>query len=146
LLPFWTSILVRVAAWFVLLQSGGLINGALLTLGLLDQPLQLVFNHTGVYIAMVHIISAFMILSIYSGMKGNSPSYIGRAVSPGLHPFRSFLWGYFPPAVRGGRAGWLPVFILSIGYYIHPALPGRPNDQMVRYLVAFYTHSTINWG
>ncbi|MBN0517357.1 ABC transporter permease, partial [Pseudomonas aeruginosa] len=55
LLPFWTSILVRVAAWIVLLQSGGLINGALLKLGLIDQPLQLVFNRTGVYIAMVHI-------------------------------------------------------------------------------------------
>ncbi len=81
LLPFWTSILVRVAAWIVLLQSGGLINGALLKLGLIDQPLQLVFNRTGVYIAMVHIMLPFMILPIYSVMKGISPSYMRAAIS-----------------------------------------------------------------
>jgi putative spermidine/putrescine transport system permease protein len=146
LLPFWTSILVRVAAWIVLLQSGGLINGALLKLGLIDQPLQLVFNRTGVYIAMVHIMLPFMILPIYSVMKGISPSYMRAAISLGCHPFASFWRVYFPQTVAGVGAGCLLVFILSIGYYITPALLGSPNDQMVSYFVAFYTNSTINWG
>lgn len=72
LLPFWTSILVRVAAWIVLLQSGGLINSALMAMGIIDQPLELVFNRTGVYISMVHILLPFMILPLYSVMKGIS--------------------------------------------------------------------------
>ncbi len=146
LLPFWTSILVRVAAWIVLLQSGGLINGALIKLGLIDQPLELVFNRTGVYIAMVHIMLPFMILPIYSVMKGISPSYMRAAISLGCHPFASFWRVYFPQTVAGVGAGCLLVFILSIGYYITPALLGSPNDQMVSYFVAFYTNTTINWG
>jgi len=120
LLPFWTSILVRVAAWIVLLQSGGLINGTLLKLGIIDQPLELVFNRTGVYIAMVHIMLPFMILPIYSVMKGISPSYVRAAISLGCHPFASFWRVYFPQTLPGVGAGSLLVFILSIGYY-------RPN-------------------
>ena len=146
LLPFWTSILVRVAAWIVLLQSGGLINSALIKLGLIDQPLQLVFNRAGVYIAMVHIMLPFMILPIYSVMKGISPSYVRAAISLGCHPFASFWRVYFPQTVAGVGAGCLLVFIMSIGYYITPALLGGPGDQMVSYFVAFYTNVTINWG
>lgn len=81
LLPFWTSILVRVAAWIVLLQSGGLINSALMAMGVIDKPLELVFNRTGVYISMVHILLPFMILPIYSVMKGISPTYMRAAIS-----------------------------------------------------------------
>ncbi|CAD5378712.1 Spermidine Putrescine ABC transporter permease component potB (TC_3.A.1.11.1) [Pseudomonas sp. OF001] len=146
LLPFWTSILVRVAAWIVLLQSGGLINGTLQALGIIDEPLQLVFNRTGVYISMVHIMLPFMILPIYSVMKGISPTYMRAAVSLGCHPFASFWRVYFPQTLAGVGAGGLLVFILSIGYYITPALLGSPNDQMISYFVAFYTNTTINWG
>ena len=146
LLPFWTSILVRVAAWIVLLQSGGLINSALIAMGVIDQPLQLVFNRTGVYVAMVHIMLPFMILPIFSVMKGISPSYMRAAISLGCHPFASFWRVYFPQTLAGVGAGCLLVFILSIGYYITPALLGSPNDQMISYFVAFYTNTTINWG
>lgn len=146
LLPFWTSILVRVAAWIVLLQSGGLINSALISLGIIEQPLQLVFNRSGVYVAMVHIMLPFMILPIYSVMKGISPCYMRAAVSLGCHPFASFWRVYFPQTLAGVGAGCLLVFILSIGYYITPALLGSPNDQMISYFVAFYTNTTINWG
>ena len=146
LLPFWTSILVRVAAWIVLLQSGGLINSALIGMGVIDQPLELVFNRTGVYIAMVHIMLPFMILPIYSVMKGISPSYMRAAISLGCHPFASFWRVYFPQTLAGVGAGCLLVFILAIGYYITPALLGSPTDQMVSYFVAFYTNTSINWG
>ncbi|KAH1282004.1 hypothetical protein KXX11_004009, partial [Aspergillus fumigatus] len=69
LVPFWTSILVRVAAWIVLLQSEGLVNSALMGLGLVHEPVPLLFNRTGVVIAMVHILLPFMILPLYSVMK-----------------------------------------------------------------------------
>lgn len=146
LLPFWTSILVRVAAWIVLLQSGGLINGALMAMGIIDKPLELVFNRVGVYISMVHILLPFMILPIYSVMKGISPSYVRAAISLGCHPFAAFWRVYFPQTYAGIGAGCLLVFILAIGYYITPALLGSPNDQMVSYFVAFYTNTSINWG
>lgn len=146
LLPFWTSILVRVAAWIVLLQSGGLINSGLMAMGIIDKPLELVFNRVGVYISMVHILLPFMILPIYSVMKGISPTYMRAAISLGCHPFASFWRVYFPQTYAGIGAGCLLVFILAIGYYITPALLGSPNDQMVSYFVAFYTNTSINWG
>ncbi|MBC3951321.1 ABC transporter permease [Pseudomonas folii] len=146
LLPFWTSILVRVAAWIVLLQSSGLINGALMAMGIIDKPLELVFNRVGVYVSMVHIMLPFMILPIYSVMKGISPTYMRAAISLGCNPFASFWRVYFPQTYAGIGAGCLLVFILSIGYYITPALLGSPNDQMVSYFVAFYTNTSINWG
>lgn len=146
LLPFWTSILVRVAAWIVLLQQGGLINQALMALGLTNEPLQLVFNRFGVYVAMVHILLPFMILPLYSVMKGISPTYLRAAMSLGCPPFKSFWKVYFPMTVPGIAAGGLLVFILSMGYYITPALLGSPKEQMVSYFVAFYTNETTNWG
>ena len=146
LLPFWTSVLVRVAAWIVLLQNNGLVNTFLEHLGLIDSSLQLVFNRFGVYVAMVHIMLAFMILPLYSVMKNIPQSYQRAAISLGCPPMISFWLVYLPQTYAGIGAGCLLVFILSIGYYITPALLGSPTDQMVSYFVAFYTNTTINWG
>jgi len=146
LLPFWTSVLVRVAAWIVLLQNEGLVNHALIGLGLTNEPLQLVFNRFGVYIAMVHIMLPFMVLPLYSVMKGISPVYVRAAVSLGCPPFKSFWKIYFPQTLPGVGAGALLVFIICMGYYITPALLGGPKEQMASYFVAFYTNQTINWG
>ena len=146
LLPFWTSLLVRTAAWIVLLQSGGLLNGLLMALGFTDQPLELVFNRFGVIVAMTHILLPFMILPLYSVMKGIPPYYVRAAVSLGAHPFLAFWKVYVPQTIAGVGAGCLLTYILALGYYITPALVGGPADQMVSYFVAFYTNKTINWG
>lgn len=146
LLPFWTSVLVRVASWIVLLQREGLINSALMHLGIIGEPLQLAFNRVGVYIAMVHILLPFVILPAYSVMKSIPQTYMRAAISLGDHPFAAFWKIYFPQTVAGVAAGALLVFIMCIGYYITPALLGSPEEQMVSYYVAFYTNVTINWG
>ncbi|OXI98244.1 polyamine ABC transporter substrate-binding protein [Burkholderia sp. AU33647] len=146
LIPFWTSVLVRVAAWIVLLQSEGLINTALIGSGLISHPLTLLFNRVGVYISMTHILLPFMILPLYSVMKSIPPTYQRAAVSLGSHPFAAFWRVYVPQTYPGVGAGALLVFILAIGYYITPALLGGPNDQMVSYYVAYFTNVTINWG
>lgn len=146
LLPFWTSILVRVAAWIVLLQNEGPINKALMALRLISDPLQLVFNRFGVYIAMVHILLPFVVLPLYAVMKSVPPSYMRAAISLGCPPFKSFWKVYFPQTLPGVGAGGLLVFILAMGYYITPALLGSPKEQMTSYFVAFYTNETINWG
>ncbi len=146
LLPFWTSVLVRVAAWIVLLQNEGLVNSALMGLGLTDSPVQLLFNRVGVYVAMVHILLPFMVLPLYSVMKGISPVYMRAALSLGCPPFKSFWKIYFPQTLPGIGAGGLLVFIMCMGYYITPALLGGPQEQMLSYFIAFYTNQTINWG
>ena len=146
LIPFWTSILVRVAAWIVLLQTEGLVNHTLIGLGLIRQPLELLFNRVGVYISMTHILLPFMILPLYSVMKSVPATYQRAAVSLGSHPFAAFWRVYVPQTYPGVGAGALLVFILALGYYITPALLGGPDDQMVSYYVAYFTNVTINWG
>lgn len=146
LIPFWTSILVRVAAWIVLLQSEGLVNKALMLAGLTQSPLELVFNRVGVYISMTHILLPFMILPLYSVMKSVPPTYLKAAVSLGSHPFAAFWRVYVPQTYPGIGAGVLLVFIMAGGYYITPALLGGPNEQMVSYFIAYFINTTINWG
>lgn len=146
LVPFWTSILVRVAAWIVLLQSEGLVNHALQGLNLVQQPLALLFNRTGVTIAMVHILLPFMILPLYSVMKSVPATYLRAAVSLGSPPLAAFFRVYVPQTYAGVGAGVLLVFILSIGYYVTPALLGGPGDQMLSYYIAQYTNVNVNWG
>lgn len=146
LLPFWTSLLVRTAAWIVLLQSGGLVNSGLMWTGIIDAPIQLVFNRIGVFFAMVHVLLPFMILPLYSVMKGVPTSYQRAAISLGAHPFAAFWQVYVPQTLSGIAAGTILVFIMALGYYITPALVGGPSDQMVSYYVAYYTNTTNNWG
>ena len=146
LVPFWTSILVRVAAWIVLLQSEGLVNRGLMGMGLIDHPLALLFNRTGVIIAMVHILLPFMVLPLYSVMKSVPPTYLRAAVSLVSSPLAAFFRVYVPQTYPGIGAGALLVFILAIGYYVTPALLGGADDQMLSYYIARYTNVEVNWG
>ena len=146
LVPFWTSILVRVAAWIVLLQREGLVNKALLSLHVVDAPLTLLFNRTGVIISMTHILLPFMILPLYSVMKSVPSSYLRAAVSLGSPPLAAFFRVYVPQTWPGVGAGSLLVFILSIGYYVTPALLGGASDQMISYYIARYINVDVNWG
>lgn len=146
LLPFWTSLLVRTASWIIVLQQEGIINKILMWTHITSDPLQLVFNRFGVYVAMVHILLPFMILPLYSVMKNIPPSLMRAASSLGANPFTAFYKVYLPQSKPGISAGCLLVFILAIGYYITPALVGGPRDQMLSYFIAFFTNNTINWG
>ena len=146
LIPFWTSVLVRIAAWVVLLQQSGLVNGGLQALGVIQEPLALLFNRTGVTIAMVHILLPFMILPLYSVMKSVPSNYVRAAVSLGSTPLGAFFRVYVPQTYPGVAAGGLLVFITSIGYYVTPALLGGAADQMLSYYVAQYTNVDVNWG
>lgn len=146
LVPFWTSILVRTAAWFIILQREGPINAALLALGLVDQPLTMIFTRFAVYVAMVHVLLPFAILPLYGVMKRIPPEYMRAAASLGAPPWRRFLRVYLPLTMPGVAAGSVMVFMLAVGFYITPALVGGSGDQMVSYFIAFFTNTTINWG
>ncbi|MEJ7139296.1 ABC transporter permease [Amphibiibacter pelophylacis] len=146
LLPFWTSLLVRTTAWVVLLQKEGVVNSLLLATGLIHAPLDLVFNRFGVVIAMTHILLPFMILPLVSVMRQIPPSYVRAARSLGASPLTAFVRVYLPQSVPGISAGVLLVFILSIGYYITPALVGGAEDQMMSYFIADHLTRSLNWG
>jgi putative spermidine/putrescine transport system permease protein len=128
LLPFWTSLLVRTSAWKVLLQQQGVINDILVWAGIVGEGSRLVMinNQAGTIIAMTHILLPFMILPLYSVMKGIPPSYVRAAKSLGANDWTAFWRVYFPQSVPGIGAGSILVFILAIGYYITPELVGGP--------------------
>ena len=146
LLPFWTSLLVRTTAWVILLQKEGVVNGALVGVGLVDEPMQLIFNRFGVYVAMAHILLPFLVLPLYSVMVSIPPSHMRAAASLGATPLSSFLSVYLPQTMPGLVAGCTLVFILCLGFYITPALVGGPRDQMLSYLIAEFATRTGNWG
>ncbi|WP_027214786.1 ABC transporter permease [Burkholderia sp. WSM2232] len=146
IVPFWTSLLVRTTAWYVLLQPGGVINSVLSGLGLATHPVPLIFNRTGVLIGMTHVLLPYMILAIYSVMKSVSPVYVRAAKSLGAHPFTAFVRVYMPQTLPGVGAGCFLVFVLALGYYITPALLGGAGDEMISQLIAIQTNTQLNWG
>jgi putative spermidine/putrescine transport system permease protein len=146
LLPFWTSLLVRTVAWVVLLQREGILNNLLLSLGLISEPVRMIFNRFAVYVAMVHVLLPFMVLPLYAVMKGISPTFVRAAWSLGARPATAFRRVYLPQTLPGVGAGCLMVFIQALGYYITPALVGGADDQMISYFIAFYASKTVNWG
>jgi putative spermidine/putrescine transport system permease protein len=146
IVPFWTSVLVRTTAWYVLLQPGGVINSLLMGLGLATHPLPLIFNRAGVLIGMTHVLLPYMILAIYSVMKSVSPVYVRAAQSLGAHPFIAFVRIYMPQTLPGVGAGCFLVFVLALGYYITPALLGGAGDEMISQLIAIQTNTQLNWG
>lgn len=146
LLPLWTSLLVRTAAWVVLLQDQGILNQMLQWLHITSQPLQLIFHRPGVIIAMVHVSLPYMVLPLYATMATIKPDYMRAGASLGATPLLAFRRIYLPLTAPGVAAGCLLVFIMSLGYYITPALVGGASDQMVSYFIAYYTSEAVNWG
>jgi putative spermidine/putrescine transport system permease protein len=148
LLPFWTSLLVRTTSWIVLLQRNGVVNDIMVWLGLIGDStrIQMIYNQTGTLIAMTQILLPFMILPLYSVMKTISPSYMKAARSLGAPPVKAFMRVYMPQTMPGVGAGCLLVFILSIGYYITPALVGGQSGQLISNFIAYHMKSSLNWG
>jgi putative spermidine/putrescine transport system permease protein len=146
LLPLWTSLLVRTTAWVVLLQSNGVINDMLMALHLTSGKIQLIFTRVGTITAMTHIQLPFTILPIYSVMRSIPATQLRAARSLGAGPSSAFWRVYAPQTLPGVVAGCLMTFILSLGYYITPALVGGPRDQMVSNFISVYINRDLNWG
>jgi putative spermidine/putrescine transport system permease protein len=145
LLPFWTSLLVRTTSWIAILQTNGVLNSTLQAIGIINQPLEMLYTEFATIIAMTHILLPFMVLPLYSVMKNIDPSYFRAALSLGSKPMPAFFRIYFPMTLPGLSAGALLVFIISIGYYITPALVGGTDGQMISNIIAFHMQSSNNW-
>ena len=148
LVPFWTSLLVRTTSWIVLLQTHGVINDLLTTVGLISDAgrIAMIYNMTGTIVAMVHVLLPFMILPLYSVMSTIPRLHLQAAESLGATPLQAFLRVYWPQSLPGVAAGSLLVFILSIGYYITPALVGGRTGQLISNLIAYHMQQSLNWG
>jgi putative spermidine/putrescine transport system permease protein len=145
LLPFWTSILVRTAAWTVILQKYGILNDLMLWLGMTSDRIELMYSRTGLIIAMTHIQLPFTLLPIYSVMRSVQPSQLRAAQSLGGRPFTVFRRIYLPQVMPGILAGCLLTFILCLGYYITPVLIGGASDQLISNFIANYVNAELNW-
>jgi len=146
LLPFWSSLLVRTFAWQVILRDTGIINGFLLGIGVVEEPVTLIRTTLGVIIGMSHILLPFMVLPIYAVMRRIDPEFGRAAANLGASPWRAFVRVFVPLTLPGVLAGALLVFVLALGFYITPALLGGLRDQMISQLIVQQVQQALDWG
>ena len=148
LMPFWTSLLVRIVAWMIMLQQQGVLNDSLVGLGIIsdDNRLPLMYNFNGTIIVMTQVLLPFMILPLYSVMRGIPPTYMRAAQNLGATPTRAFIRVYMPQTIPGIGAGVILVFIVAIGYFITPELVGGKDGQMIGNQIAYHLRKSLNWG
>ena len=146
LIPFWTSLLVRTYAWLVLLQRRGLVNTSLQEVGLIDEPLALMYNVTGTTIGMTHVLLPFLVLPLFASMQRIDQELLRAAAALGASPALVFRKVFFPLSLPGLSAGALLVFVLSIGYYVTPQLLGGGSTVMVGQLIQRNVELFSSWG
>jgi putative spermidine/putrescine transport system permease protein len=146
LVPFWSSVMVRSTAWFALLQREGPVNGALVFLGLLDAPMQLVGTRFAVLVATVHVLLPVAILPMVGVMARLDARHLQAAASLGAGPWLRFRRVWFPLSLPGVLAGAAMTFLLAVGFYITPALVGGERDQLVAWFIAQFLNRDVNWG
>jgi putrescine transport system permease protein len=131
ILPFWTSFLIRVYAWMVLLRPTGLINSALVALGVIHEPLPLIANEFAVHLGIVYSYLPFMVLPLYAALERLDASLLEAAFDLGCRPARAFWRITVPLSAPGIAAGCLLVFIPAVGEFVIPDLLGGPSTPMI---------------
>ncbi|MQY49589.1 ABC transporter permease subunit [Rhizobiales bacterium RZME27] len=145
-LSMWTNLLARTYAWMVLLQRTGVVNKMLINLGIIDKPLALVNNLVGVTIGMTYIMLPFVILPLIGILKSIDPAILRAAALCGANKRQCFTRVLLPLSLPGIASGALMVFVMSLGYYVTPALLGGTSNMMLAELVAQFVQSLVNWG
>lgn len=145
ILPFWTSFLLRVYAWVGLLKTNGVINNTLLALGLIDQPLTLLYTDFAVYIGIVYSYLPFMILPLYSNLEKHDLTLLEAAADLGARPVKAFLKVTLPLSMPGIVAGCLLVFIPAVGEFVIPSLLGRTDQLMIGTVLSAQFFGARNW-
>ena len=146
LLSMWTSLLARTYSWLVLLQASGVVNKALMGVGLIEQPLAMVHNLTGVVIGMSYIMIPFIVLPLHATMAAIDPMVLQAGSICGASPWHNFFRVFLPLCRSGIFSGALMVFVMSLGYYVTPALLGGAQDMMLPEFIIQQVQSFLNWG
>jgi putative spermidine/putrescine transport system permease protein len=144
-LPYFTSIIVRTFSWMALLGEHGLVNDVLAGAGLISEPLPLMYNRLGVLIGMSYVLLPYMVLTLYAAMRSIDPLLLRAASGLGASGFYSFRRVYFPLSLPGVLSGALIVYILSIGFFITPALMGGQHDIMIAMLIDRSLEVAVDW-
>lgn len=145
LFPLWISILVRTYSWMLLLERNGPVNRAIQAMGISDTPLPLLFNHTGVLVGMVHVLLPYMVLPLYGAMRGIDPRLMQASDGLGAGLWQSFRRIWLPLTLPGLAGGATFVFLLSLGFYITPALLGGRTSIMLPTLIVAFITEHFNW-
>jgi ABC-type spermidine/putrescine transport system permease subunit I len=144
-LPYFTSVIVRTYAWMVILGRNGLINQLLLGSGLVSEPVNLLYNRTGVVIGMTYVLLPYMVLTLFAAMKAVDHRLLQAAEGMGARPLTVFVKVFLPLTLHGITAGSLIVYILALGFFITPALMGGPGDVMMAMLIEREIELSHNW-
>ncbi|CAN7637291.1 ABC transporter permease [Brucella pseudogrignonensis] len=142
LIPFFTSILVRTYAWMVILGSSGLLVQLLTWFGLPAVPL--LYNRTGVLIGMSYAMLPYMILTLYSVMRGIDGRLMQAAANLGANGWQTFRYVFLPLSLPGITGGSLLVFIMALGYFITPRLLGGDRDQTISMIIDYQVEHAFN--
>ncbi len=145
-LSMWTNLLTRTYAWMVLLQRTGVINKTLISWGIIDSPIPMVNNLTGVIIGMTYIMLPFMILPLYGVMKKIDPTLLSAASLCGATKTQTLFRVLLPLSMSGIISGALMIFVMSLGYFVTPALLGSASNMMAAELISQLVQSLVNWG
>jgi putative spermidine/putrescine transport system permease protein len=145
LLPLWSSVVIRSFAWMIMFQRHGVLNDALMAIGLITRPLQMLQTSFAVLVGMVHILLPFMILPLVSSMRAVDQNLVRAARVLGAGPVRRFLRVYLPSTMPGIVAGCFLVFIPALGFYITPALLGGPKSTMIAVLIEQAVSIYLDW-
>ena len=146
ILSMWTNLLTRTYAWMVLLQRTGIINKTLMGIGLISEPLPLINNLVGVTIGMTYIMLPFMVLPLQGTMRSLDPNILRAASLCGASRMQVFGRIFLPLVASGIGSGVLMVFVMSLGYYVTPALLGGTSNMMLAELIAQLVQSLLKWG
>ena len=146
IVPLWTSVVIRSYAWMVVFQRRGVLNNLIVSLGLSSEPLRFLPGSIAVHVGMIHIMLPFMILPLVANMRAIDRSLLRAAEVMGADPIQSFVRVYLPLSLPGIGAGTALVFMMSLGFYVTPALLGGPKHMMAAVLIEQQANGLLNWG
>ncbi|HLW92697.1 MAG TPA: ABC transporter permease [Roseiarcus sp.] len=144
-LPLWISVLVRTFSWMLILESNGPLNRFLIALGITDQPLPLLFAFPGVAIGMTHVVLPYAVLPIYAALARIDPVLLRASDGLGASRATTFLRVLLPLSARGLATAATFTFLLSLGFFVTPALLGGPSNTTIPMLIDSFVNERLDW-
>jgi spermidine/putrescine transport system permease protein len=145
ILPFWVSFIIRTLSWIHILGKEGIVNAALLYLGIIDEPLRMLYTEGSVILGLLHFLLPYMVINIYVSLEGIDKNLVSAARTLGCTPWQAFREVTLPLSVPGLAAGTLLVFVLAAGSYVTPLLLGGPDDFLFGNLIFDAMLEEVNW-
>jgi ABC-type spermidine/putrescine transport system permease subunit I len=144
-LPLWISVLVRTFSWMLILERNGPLNRFLAALGIVDHPLPLLFAFPGVAIGMVHVLLPYAVVPIYAALSRIDPALLRASDGLGASRAATFWRVLLPLSARGLATAATFTFLLSLGFFVTPALLGGPSNTTISMLIDSFVNERLDW-